>query len=107
MSCGVGLRHGSDLVLLWLWRRLAATAPIRPLAWEPPYAVGAALKRQERKEKKRKERERERKEGRKGKERKGKEGRKEGRERKGKEGRKGKERKGRKEGRKCYISLIN
>jgi len=40
MSCGVGLRHGSDL--LWLW--LAATAPIRPLAWEPPYAVGAALK---------------------------------------------------------------
>ena len=31
-----------DLVLLWLWCRLAATAPIRPLAWEPPYAVGAA-----------------------------------------------------------------
>ena len=25
-----------------LWRRLAATAPIRPLAWELPYAVGAA-----------------------------------------------------------------
>ena len=23
-----------------------ATAPIRPLAWEPPYAVGKALKRQ-------------------------------------------------------------
>ena len=22
--------------------RLAATAPIRPLAWEPPYAAGAA-----------------------------------------------------------------
>ena len=32
--------------LLWLWRRLAATAPIRPLAWEPPYAAGGALKRQ-------------------------------------------------------------
>ena len=42
MSCGVGCRRGSDPVLLWLWRRLAATAPIRPLAWEPPYAAGAA-----------------------------------------------------------------
>ena len=30
----------------WLWRRPAATAPIRPLAWELPYAVGAALKKQ-------------------------------------------------------------
>ena len=44
MSCGVGLRRGSDLVLLWLWRRLAAVALVRPLAWELPYAVGAALK---------------------------------------------------------------
>jgi len=43
MICGVGHRHGSDPALLWLWRRLEATAPIRPLAWEPPYAVGAAL----------------------------------------------------------------
>ena len=34
-----------DLVVLWLWRRLAAVAPIRPLAWEPPYAAGAALKK--------------------------------------------------------------
>ena len=42
MSYGVGRRHGSDLVLLWLWGRLAATALIRPLAWEPPYAAGAA-----------------------------------------------------------------
>ena len=42
MSCGVGCRLGSDLALLWLWRRLAATAPIRPLAWEPPYATGVA-----------------------------------------------------------------
>ena len=32
MSCCVGHRHSSDLVLLWLWYRLAATAPIRPLA---------------------------------------------------------------------------
>ena len=34
-----------DLVLLWLWCRLAATALIGPLAWEPPYAVGAALEK--------------------------------------------------------------
>ena len=33
-----------DPALLWLWCRLAATAPIQPLAWEPTYAVGAALK---------------------------------------------------------------
>ena len=42
MNCGVGCRHGSELVLLWLWCRLAATALIKPLAWEPPYAAGAA-----------------------------------------------------------------
>ena len=30
-----------DLALLWLWHRPAATAPIRPLAWEPPHATGA------------------------------------------------------------------
>ena len=45
MSHGVGHRHGSDLALLWLWHRLAVTAPIWPLAWEPPYAMGVALKR--------------------------------------------------------------
>ena len=45
MSCSVGYRHGSDTTLLWLWCRLAATAPVRPLAWAPPYAMGAALKR--------------------------------------------------------------
>ena len=33
-------------MLLWLWRRLAAAVPTRPLAWEPPYAEDAALKRQ-------------------------------------------------------------
>ena len=31
-------------VLLWLWCRPAATAPMRPLAWKLPYALGAALK---------------------------------------------------------------
>ena len=42
MSCGVGCRRGLDPELLWLWRRLVATAPIQPLAWEPPYAAEAA-----------------------------------------------------------------
>ena len=40
--------------LPWLWGRLAATAPIGPLAWEPPYAVGEAqemAKRQKNKNK--------------------------------------------------------
>ena len=45
MSYGVGRRCTLDLMLLWLWCRLEATALIRPLAWEPPYATGAALKR--------------------------------------------------------------
>ena len=31
-----------------LWLRLAATAPIGPLAWEPPYAMGAALEKAKR-----------------------------------------------------------
>jgi len=52
VSCGVSRRCGSDLAWLWLWRRLAATAPIRPLAWEAPYAVGAALKDKKTKKKK-------------------------------------------------------
>ena len=45
MSCGVGHRCSSDLALLWLWLRPAATAPIRPLAWELAYAVGADLEK--------------------------------------------------------------
>ena len=57
MSCGVGCKsswtYGADAaqmdpVLLWLWRRLEATAPIRPLAWEPPYAMGVALEKAKR-----------------------------------------------------------
>ena len=31
---------------LWLWCRLAAAAPIQPLAWELPYAMDVTLKRQ-------------------------------------------------------------
>ena len=34
----------AQILLLWLRHRLAATAPIQPLAWEPPYAECAALK---------------------------------------------------------------
>ena len=45
VSCGVGCRRGSDPALLWLWCRPVATAPIQPLAWEPPYAVGTALEK--------------------------------------------------------------
>ena len=49
MSCGVGHRCSLDSELLWLWCRLAAVALIGPLAWEPPYAVGAALKSKKKK----------------------------------------------------------
>ena len=60
MSCGVGLRPGSDPTLLWLWCRPAATASIGPLAWEPPYASGVALEKGKKtKQKKKKKRERE------------------------------------------------
>ena len=49
MSCGVGRRRGSDPALLWFWRWPASTAPIRPLAWEPPYvAAGAAQEKAKR-----------------------------------------------------------
>ena len=46
---GVGHRCGSDPVLLWC--RLAAIAPIQPLAWEFSYALGVALKRPKKKKK--------------------------------------------------------
>ena len=42
----VGCGRGSDPALLGLWCRPAAAAPIRPLAWDLPYAAGAALQRQ-------------------------------------------------------------
>ena len=57
-----------DPELLWLWCRPTATALIRPLAWEPPYAMGAALekakKKKEKKKKKKKKKERNRQDGR-------------------------------------------
>ena len=53
VSCGH--RFGSDPVLLWLWHRPAATtALIRPLVWEPLYALVTALKRPKKKKKKKK-----------------------------------------------------
>ena len=53
MSCGVGRRHSSVLMLLWLQCRLAAIVLIGPLAWEPPYA---ALKCKKERKKERKSR---------------------------------------------------
>ena len=41
MSSGVSHRHVSDPMLLWLWCRPIAVAPIQPLSWEPPYAAVA------------------------------------------------------------------
>ena len=47
---GLRIQHCCEL-----WCRLAATAPIRPLAWEPPYAPDVALKKgQKTKDKKKK-----------------------------------------------------
>ena len=39
-------------MLLWLWCRLTAVVPIRLLDWEPPYAMGVALKKAKKKERK-------------------------------------------------------
>ena len=48
-------KRGSDPTLLRLWHRPGSAALIWPLAWEPPYAMAAALKWQKKKKKKRKE----------------------------------------------------
>ena len=52
MSHGVGCRCGSDPELLCLCCRPTAVALIRPLAWEPPYAPGAALEKAKRQKQK-------------------------------------------------------
>ena len=52
MSCGVGDRCSSDSALLWLWFQLVAIATTRLLAWELPYATGAAFKKAGKKKKK-------------------------------------------------------
>ena len=48
MSYGVSRRCGLDLALLWMWwRPQRLQCQFNPfLAWEPPYAMGTALKRQ-------------------------------------------------------------
>ena len=38
---------GLDPPLLWLWCRQAASAPIGPLAWEPPYASGCGPRKKD------------------------------------------------------------
>ena len=50
MSCGIG---GLDLVLLWLWCWLTASAPIWSLTWELLYA-GVVLKNKAKKKTKKK-----------------------------------------------------
>ena len=54
MSCGAGCRRGSDLApgIGWQLQLL-----LDPLAWEPPYAAGAALIGQKIGKKKERERE--------------------------------------------------
>ena len=92
-----GHRRGSDLQ--WLWCRLVATALIRPLAWEPPYVMGAALNGQERGRKegrKRKKRKKRKKEKKRKERKKEKEGKRKKEEKERKKRKKGKERKGRK-----------
>ena len=44
------LRSGVAVTVVWP----AVVAPIRPLAWEPPYAAGTALKSKKKKKKKKK-----------------------------------------------------
>ena len=44
VCCRLQNGSGPTLLWLWLWRRPAATAPMWPLAWEPPYVEGVALK---------------------------------------------------------------
>ena len=40
--------------MLWLWRRPATTALIRPLAWGTPHAAGVAIEKAKRPKKKKK-----------------------------------------------------
>ena len=51
VNCVVGHTCGSDPALLGIWYRLAAIAPISPMAWELPFAMSVALKKQKTKKK--------------------------------------------------------
>ena len=66
MSCGVGHRGARSCIAVAVVERLAVAAPIGPLAWELPYATGAALKSKKEKEEREREREDGWKEGREG-----------------------------------------
>ena len=54
MSCGVVRRRGSDLAWLWLWRRPAATALIRPPRLGTPVCHGCSPKKTKKKKKEKK-----------------------------------------------------
>ena len=45
------LRCDSDLALLWLWPRPAVAAPILPLTWELPNAIGEDLEKKKKNKK--------------------------------------------------------
>ena len=45
--CRLQTRLGSGVAVA-VWHRPAATAAIRPLAWEPPYAMGGTLEKAKR-----------------------------------------------------------
>ena len=49
MSYCVGGGCSLDLTLLWLWHRPAAAATVPPLALEPSYAAGVAIKKKKKK----------------------------------------------------------
>ena len=50
--CGLQMRLGSRVALVWC--RPASTAPIRPLAWEPTYAMSVALEKAKKQNKQKK-----------------------------------------------------
>ena len=52
MSCAISRRCRLDPELLWVGHMPAAAVPIRPLAWELPYATHVALKGKKKKTKK-------------------------------------------------------
>ena len=51
LSCGVGHRHGLDLVLRWVGNKRGNVAPIWPQGRKIPYATGEALKKKKKKKK--------------------------------------------------------
>ena len=59
MSSGVGRTCSSHLMVLFLSYRPVAKVPIPPLAWEPLYAAGAALRKRKKAKKKNKKKKKE------------------------------------------------